>query len=242
VDRNSHQPPPWLLKLFNRFVDEYYIDSIYGDLYEDFQNNIESRKPRLAKLKFILNGLMFLIQNFRIKADRKQSNMSLDILISSFIVSIRYFKKQKAYFLFNLLGLSIGLIAGIFIWKYVKYETSYDNFHKAGIFRIVRNIDDNGMANTKPDLAPLIKQRIPLVKEATRFFIRENGSVSIASNADPTILKGITFLYADENFFSVFTFTDNKNTNNYLKDPTFDRDACKQPYNKLRKRHYLRIL
>jgi putative ABC transport system permease protein len=55
-----------------------------------------------------------------------------------FIIAVRNLIRQKAYFLINLLGLTIGLTACLLISFYVIDELSYDKFHEKGdrIYRV----------------------------------------------------------------------------------------------------------
>jgi putative ABC transport system permease protein len=54
-------------------------------------------------------------------------------------IGFRYLVRQKNISLMNLLGLSIGMTVAILIFYFVKFEMSYDNFHKESklIYRII---------------------------------------------------------------------------------------------------------
>jgi putative ABC transport system permease protein len=55
--------------------------------------------------------------------------------------SIRSFKRQRAYIIINILGLSIGIACSLLIALFVINEASYDKFNvsKDRIFRIILN-------------------------------------------------------------------------------------------------------
>ena len=55
--------------------------------------------------------------------------------------SIRSFKRQRAYIIINVLGLSIGIACSLLIALYVINEASYDRFNlkKDRIFRVILN-------------------------------------------------------------------------------------------------------
>jgi len=108
----------------------------------------------------------------------------------------------------NISGLAIGLTCCMLIFLYAKDEFSYDRFqlNKDRLYRITaKMIDDKGneMFHTgKAGLVqgPAFKQEIPEIQEYSRisngeFVIRIDGKVFDQP-----------FLFADENFFSVFSF------------------------------------
>ena len=53
-------------------------------------------------------------------------------------IALRSLRSKRFYSIINILGLSLGLVAAIFIWQYVTFERSYDDFHREGdrIFRL----------------------------------------------------------------------------------------------------------
>lgn len=55
--------------------------------------------------------------------------------------SLRSFKRQRAYIIINILGLSIGIACSLLIALFVINEASYDRFNvkKDRIFRLVLN-------------------------------------------------------------------------------------------------------
>ena len=60
--------------------------------------------------------------------------------------SIRSFKRQRAYIIINVLGLSIGIVCSLFIAIYVINEVGYDRFNvkKDRIYRMLLNINMGG--------------------------------------------------------------------------------------------------
>ena len=80
--------------------------------------------------------------------------------------SLRSFKRQRAYIIINVLGLSIGIACSLLIALYVLNEASYDKFNlkKDRIFRVVLNGKIGGQeitgAFTPPIMGPTLIQRI----------------------------------------------------------------------------------
>ena len=60
--------------------------------------------------------------------------------------SLRSFRKQGAYVIINILGLSIGITCSLFIAFYAMNEVSYDRYNKKKdrIFRLIQNVSIKG--------------------------------------------------------------------------------------------------
>lgn len=75
------------------------------------------------------------------------------IMIRNYLkIAFRNLLRQKEFSFINLFGLSFGLTCCLLIAVYVRYQTSYDQFHqRAGqIYRVVEDIvrPDETVANT----------------------------------------------------------------------------------------------
>jgi len=90
-------------------------------------------------------------------------------------IAFRNALKNKVYSAINLIGLSIGVAAGILIFLFLQQEISFDNFHpdKEDIYRLTRmekweGDDENLSASTPLILLPSVKENIEGVKYSTR--------------------------------------------------------------------------
>jgi len=90
-------------------------------------------------------------------------------------IAFRNALKNKVYSAINLIGLSIGVAAGILIFLFLQQEISYDNFHpqKEDIYRLTRyekweGDDDVLGASTPLVLVPSVRENVNGVKYATR--------------------------------------------------------------------------
>ncbi len=123
-------------------------------------------------------------------------------------IAIRNLKRNKVYSIINIAGLSIGLACCMLILLYNKDEVSYDRFHKnaSEIYRITsKNMDSSGKVTRTSGITgmmpgPAFKREIPEVKD----FVRVQ-SERLAVKIGTTIYEQ-DGLYADDNFFDVFTF------------------------------------
>lgn len=141
-------------------------------------------------------------------------------------IALRNFWKQGLFSMVNVLGLAIGLVAGIFILLYVQDEKSYDRFHQQGerIYRLTETFKNGeeftSTAMTPYKIAPLLAAASPAVESFTRLDINAGSDgIQIIEHGDKKVeSKAITF--ADSNFFEVFSFPLLKgNPQKVLKDP-----------------------
>ncbi len=90
-------------------------------------------------------------------------------------IAMRGFRRQPAYALLNILGLTIGVAATLFILLYISTELKYDRFHEKHdrIYRISSDITepDNAFrwAVTQTPLGMQLKADYPEVEHFTRF-------------------------------------------------------------------------
>ncbi|MEQ9414804.1 MAG: ABC transporter permease, partial [Cyclobacteriaceae bacterium] len=100
----------------------------------------------------------------------------------------------------------------IFIFQFVEFESSYDNYHEGSpIYRVATKryahnelITQNAAA--MPPLAPLLLENIPEVEKVTRIYNDGNCTVSAIQNGEIKAFDESKVYYADANFFEIFNF------------------------------------
>ena len=125
-----------------------------------------------------------------------------------FIIAIRNLGRNKVYAFINIAGLSIGLACAMLIILYVKDEVSYDRFHTdvTHIYRVVsQGYDKNGKkgnenGNTGYFQGPRFTANVPGINAFVRV---QSGRTDIKKETE---VNSQEILYADSNFFSVFSF------------------------------------
>jgi putative ABC transport system permease protein len=117
--------------------------------------------------------------------------------------------KQKGYASINIFGLAIGLTCFLLIILFVRFELSYDTFHKKAdrIYRIAKEdpgnyyFGSNQFAITPAPLASTLMEAFPEVEYATQIewlnLLLEHGEKRFYENG----------IYATEHFFHVFSFS-----------------------------------
>ncbi len=136
--------------------------------------------------------------------------------------SLRSFKRQRAYIVINILGLSIGIACSLLIAIFVINEASYDKFNvkKDRIVRLILNGKIGGQeitgAYTCSQMGPTMAKEFPEIEDYLRM-----------SQRGPTIVEynNQTFteehmIEADSSFFNFFTIPIIKgDINNLLNAP-----------------------
>src|SRR5580765_5243828 len=124
-----------------------------------------------------------------------------------FKIALRNLARNKIYSFINIAGLSLGLACAMLIILYVKDEVSYDRFHANvnDIYRVVVGQTGPGANAKKMGITgyfqgPRFTAKIPEIKS----FVRVKGGYEDMKTG--TEIKGQPILYADTNFFSVFSF------------------------------------
>ncbi len=98
---------------------------------------------------------------------------------SFFRMGFRVLRRQKNYFLLNLAGLTIGIVAFVFIYLYVENALYYDRSWKnyPHIYRVNETYSTGGkaerMALTPYLLADTLKDNFPGILESTRLFFTD---------------------------------------------------------------------
>jgi len=123
-------------------------------------------------------------------------------------VTIRNFRRQKAYSIVNIAGLAVGMACCILILSYVQRELNFDKYHVNcdRIYRLVVNGSISGrevnFASTNNPPGPVFTQEYPEVENAVRFRRRHRTPVKYENR---TFFEGGIF-WADASVFDVFSF------------------------------------
>ncbi|MDR6943223.1 ABC transporter permease [Mucilaginibacter pocheonensis] len=124
-----------------------------------------------------------------------------------FKIALRNLWKHWAFSAINITGLSIGITACFFIFMYVGFELSYDNFHTRAnrIYRLVTDIktptETINTGITAWPFAPNIKNDFPEVES----FVRVSGGSFLIRRGNVKFQEERS-VFADSTFFKVFDF------------------------------------
>ena len=126
-----------------------------------------------------------------------------------FLIAIRNLSKNKAFSFINIIGLAIGMAAGLLIIQYVTFELSYDNFHvkKDRIFRVTQDRFNNGKLSTQwagGAFAPgnNFKNNFADIEDFVK--IVDGGSILAIYNDQKLTMQKTYF--AGKSFFNIFSY------------------------------------
>lgn len=143
------------------------------------------------------------------------------MLKTYFKTALRNIRKNRLYFLINVMGLTIGIAACLLIGIYISHELSYDKFNiKANrIVRVTMEYRESGTVNstaaTGTKVGPQFKRIFPEVDNYVRTAITHQ----IVKSGDK-VFNETRVLYADPSFFKIFSFPIIKgNVQGVLDDP-----------------------
>lgn len=205
------QPPAWADRLLNLVCAPHQLESILGDLHEEFDYQAERIGVRKARVLYCREALGFLKWRY-IKRQKSLYPstflLSHDMIRNYFTIARRTLAHNKVYSLINVIGLSIGLAAAMLILLYTKDEVSYDQFHanNPNIYRITNKyISPEGkqvgsMGNTGYVAGPKFAAGVPEI----RAFVRYHGHRNDIKRGNE--IKSQEIFRADSSFFSLFSF------------------------------------
>jgi putative ABC transport system permease protein len=131
------------------------------------------------------------------------------MLLNYLKIALRNLTRNKVYSLINVLGLSLGIGCCLLLSLYIQDEASYDRHHKRldDLYRIVTIFEmDQGMQKmrtTSPPIALTMRDEIPEVENAARFF---NGGGRSLIKFEDKLFYEEDGLIADSSIFDVLTY------------------------------------
>ncbi|MCA6073979.1 ABC transporter permease [Fulvivirga sedimenti] len=208
------EPPHRFTRFLEWFCPPELCEAILGDLYEQFEMDIDQVGQRRANRRYRWNVIRFFRPGILFR-NRNRIKLFNNMMWSNYLkVAFRNLYRRRLYSLINAVGLSIGIAFCGLIYLYIQNEKSFDKFQTNGdrIFRIEEyGYDDWGAKETgelyrysayvQIPVIPTLKAEVPQVEFATRFSPHGEG---IFTYGDKIFNEEITF--TDKDFFQIFSF------------------------------------
>lgn len=208
--QNDIEPPRWSLRLLKCFVKKDFLEEIEGDMEEVFAENLEQYSVEKSRRLYNLEVLK-LLRPALVKGLSGNPKLNyIGMLQHNLLITLRGFKRHKATFLINLIGLSTGLAASLLIFLWVNDERSVDTFNEKNdrLYWVFTNftLPESIITwdYTSGKLAQSIKDEFPEVEDAVRVgnhFFRPQGIISHGEKAFE-----VNGLFASPNLFQVMTY------------------------------------
>lgn len=196
--KTPHWPFSWIRKVLNPKLAEH----IEGDLNELFEDYMAIYPKWKAQVFYYLDCVR-IIRPHLFRSFKSNSTITT-MFLHNFKLGYRNLKKYKNYTTINLLGLILGLFASITLYRVVKYEASFNSWHPNldNLYRMAEYHPEYEVYyQTRTPAAEKIKEEIPEVLNATRFF--SPTSLWLEYN-DIRLSYELTFV--DPDFASMFSF------------------------------------
>jgi putative ABC transport system permease protein len=132
------------------------------------------------------------------------------MFINNLRIAYRNLLKNRVFSYINILGLSIGLAAFLFIVEYVRFERSYETSHKNAdnILRLATEFYNGSEyvmtdCETYAPLGPYVKEKMPEVINFVRMY-GVDGLMGVKAGTQNFLESGM--YWADHSAFDVFTY------------------------------------
>lgn len=134
-----------------------------------------------------------------------------DVMIHYLKMATRHLLRNPVFTTIHVVGLTIAIVAVLFILQYTGFEQSYDQFHanKETIYRIAYDRQQHGAtanasARNFAGLAGWVKEEFPEVTASTRFWKMPANAGFLITYKDRLFHEYGNTLVADSTFFTVF--------------------------------------
>lgn len=219
--KEQANPPKLSWNFLKWFCKPEYLQDIEGDLLQYYDRNVDVLGSRKANWMFTREVLLLFRPGMIRSIIEYQKLRIMDLLLHSFKISFRNFRKYRSSFLINLFGLSTGLACVLFIFLWVQDELSVDQFHTKGhrIYQLLENVEQGGGVITRTTTAgptsPGLMEDFPEIELAVSTTWNNSSALFIGDRS--VTADGF---YAHDGFFDVFSWEIiSGNPEQLLKDP-----------------------
>ena len=152
----------------------HLFEEIEGDLIQRFNRDSSRYGIRRAKRMLYWNTLRFFRPGIILRNNFSMELKQLYMLRANVVLAGRSMIRNKVFSFINILGLSLSMTVCILILYFVRFELSYDNFHKhaESIYRVatkvtLQNEVINHETNTYVGIRRALMDEFPEVKAST---------------------------------------------------------------------------
>lgn len=213
----------FILRILRKICPDEFYEGIEGDLLERYDQESKVIGKKKARVRFLFHALKFIRPGIILRNKFSIRLINLIMLSNYFTIAWRNLLKNKAFSIINITGLAFGIAACLFIFQFVSFELSFDSFNEKldRTYRVTNDRFQNGKLIQHgtimyPTIGATMAKDFPEIEEHTRIMPGGDLNVKIGDKN----FRGDRCHFADEKFFSVFSFkmlAGNRTT--LLKDP-----------------------
>jgi putative ABC transport system permease protein len=199
------RPPKLPMKFLLWYCKESYMESIQGDLEEEYEEDLKHYGTTKAKWRFTWNVIRFFRPGIIKSFEGTQRLNNYGMFKNYFKVGIRNILKYKMFSFINVFGLAVAMSVCMLIILMLYDQKSYDQFHekKDRVYRILGTPEKGSMpyATIPLPLAESLKEDYPIIEEAISLRRGVGGDASY--NQKTVEMKGF---FTSTDFFDIFSF------------------------------------
>jgi len=200
--RNTGRPPRFL-ELILENIQEYLPFGSLGDFEEDYKKVLFYKGKMKADFWYLTQVMVALISYLKV------SFLLSGVMFKNYLkTALRNLIKNKVYSLITVSGLVIGMTCFIIISLFIRYELSYDSFHrKAGrIYRLGQFEEGKPFSGAPASLGPAFVRDFKEVVDCVRISETSYNVLKINIRYGQKSFYESRFFMADPSIFNVFTF------------------------------------
>lgn len=183
---NPVQPPRLAERFFQWFCHQRHLEGLEGDLYERFEYTLQTEGASRARRSYVRDVLTLIRPSVArtLTSFIESNSTSMGILLNYFKTSLRAGNRNRWFSAINLVGLTLGITAVLFISLFVSDELTFDQ-HIQNVdqkFRIydIREGEDgeiNYLPIVPPAFAPRLAENFDQIEAIGRMMFDYGGTV-----------------------------------------------------------------
>ncbi len=206
---NKAKVPGIIFQFLRWFCPDHLYEEIEGDLIQRFHRDLSKSGRASALWKLVWNTISFARPGIIMRNRYSFRLTQLYMFQNYFKIAYRHISKNRMFPAINVIGLAVGMSAFLLIIQYVRFERSYEDFHKnaGNINRITLDIykgEEYVITDCEmyAPVGPLLTRELPEVIDFVRMY--ENGNLDVRVGEKRFYEKRIYM--ADPSIFSVFSY------------------------------------
>lgn len=214
LENDDPKPPRWADWLLSQFCARHMLETIQGDLLEEFHHQVRLNGLSKARWQYGLEVLGFLKPQFIKKSSSEflsHSDFNFNMLYNYFKIAFRNLRNSKVYSAINIFGLALGLSTCLMITLYIADEWQVDKHHANSdrLFRVSLDTPTERWSALAGPVASGLKQDFPEVEVSARILKFSGFEEVLLKYGEGTGRKEFfeqNAYYADSTIFDVFTY------------------------------------
>jgi putative ABC transport system permease protein len=204
-----NRPPSKFALSFLKWFCPSHLEEIEGDLIQKFNRDVERFGEGKAKRRLLWSVIRFFRLGILLRYQTSFDGNAFALYLSYGKTTYRSLRKQPVYTLFNVISLTLGICAFLWIVLYAFTEWSYDRHYRDAddIYRVTTTMRSEADLNETDlgwSMSPLpeqLRSSFPEVESATGMvLLKDNVNVKIGNNQFPEN----NFYETDTSYFRVF--------------------------------------